>query len=140
MPALIPLLGVAGTVGLMVAPDTILLWAAMLGLFGGASLAMALTLVAQRARDHDAASALSGMARSVGYLIEGGCASWIGMPRARARAYVTGDTSVRRCRATITPGQRNRSTATSSTSSGTVHAPVASCRAPSTRGPVAATA
>jgi CP family cyanate transporter-like MFS transporter len=30
---------------------------------------MAMTLVAQRARDHDASSALSGMSQSVGYLV-----------------------------------------------------------------------
>jgi len=72
VPALIPLLGVAGTLGLILAPGAVLVWAAILGLFGGAALAMALTLVAQRARDHDAASALSGMAQSVGYLLAAG--------------------------------------------------------------------
>jgi CP family cyanate transporter-like MFS transporter len=69
VPALIPFLGVAGTIGLMAAPGAILVWAAILGLFGGAALAMALTLLAPRARDHRAASALSGMAQSVGYLL-----------------------------------------------------------------------
>jgi CP family cyanate transporter-like MFS transporter len=69
VPALIPFLGVAGTIGLMAAPGAILVWAAILGLFGGAALAMALTLLAQRARDHRAASALAGMAQSVGYLL-----------------------------------------------------------------------
>ncbi|GAA5026473.1 MFS transporter [Microbacterium fluvii] len=67
VPALIPLLGAAGTVGLMVAPDAILVWCAVLGLFSGASLGMALTLMAERARDHDAATALSGMSQSFGY-------------------------------------------------------------------------
>jgi len=69
VPSVIPVLGSAGTAGLMLAPGAILVWAAALGLFGGAALAMALTLVAQRARDHEAASALSGMAQSVGYLL-----------------------------------------------------------------------
>jgi MFS transporter, CP family, cyanate transporter len=46
----------------------ILLWAVIMGLFSGASLAMALTLIAQRARDHEASSALSGMSQSIGYL------------------------------------------------------------------------
>ncbi len=69
VPAAIPVLGAAGTVGLMLAPDAILVWVAALGLFGGLSLAMALTLLAQRARDHEAAAALSGMAQSVGYLL-----------------------------------------------------------------------
>jgi CP family cyanate transporter-like MFS transporter len=63
---------VAGTLGLILAPGAVLVWAAILGLFGGAALAMALTLVAQRARDHNAASALSGMAQSVGYLLAAG--------------------------------------------------------------------
>ena len=69
VPALIPALGIAGATGLMLAPGAILLWGATLGLFGGASLGMSLTLLAQRARDHDAAAALSGMAQSVGYLL-----------------------------------------------------------------------
>ena len=66
-PALIPVLAVFGAIGLMVAPDAVLVWAALLGLSSGASLGMSLTLMAQRARDHDAASALSGMSQSVGY-------------------------------------------------------------------------
>ncbi|MEZ3161580.1 MFS transporter [Microbacterium sp. BWT-B31] len=69
VPALIPFVGMIGAVGLMVAPSGVLLWGAILGLFGGASLAMALTLVSQRARDHDASAALSGMSQSVGYFI-----------------------------------------------------------------------
>ncbi|UUT36189.1 MFS transporter [Microbacterium elymi] len=69
VPALIPVLGVAGVVGLMVAPGVIDLWAAVIGLFSGSSLAMSLTLLAQRARDHDTSAALSGMAQSVGYFM-----------------------------------------------------------------------
>lgn len=69
VPALIPVLGIAGAVGLMLAPAYIVVWAVLLGLFGGASLGMALTLMAHRARDHDTAAALSGMAQSVGYLV-----------------------------------------------------------------------
>ena len=53
----------------MLAPGAILLWAILLGLFGGASLGMSLTLIARRARDHEAATALSGMSQSVGYLV-----------------------------------------------------------------------
>ncbi|MDF2573762.1 MAG: hypothetical protein K0S05_674 [Agromyces sp.] len=68
IPALIPLLGITATVGLMVAPQWILVWAVVMGLFSGSSLAMALTLIAQRARDHEASSALSGMSQAVGYL------------------------------------------------------------------------
>lgn len=69
VPATIPVLGVAGIIGLMATPGAILVWCVLLGLFGGASLGMSLTLMAQRARDHDAAAALSGMSQSVGYLI-----------------------------------------------------------------------
>lgn len=68
-PALIPVLAVIGAIGLMAAPDAVLVWAPLLGLSSGASLGMSLTLMAQRARDHDAASALSGMSQSVGYAV-----------------------------------------------------------------------
>lgn len=68
-PALIPSLAIVGVTGLMIAPDAVLLWASLIGLTGGATLAMSLTLMAQRARDHDASAALSGMSQSVGYVI-----------------------------------------------------------------------
>ncbi len=68
-PALIPSLAIVGVAGLMIAPDAVLLWASLIGLTGGATLAMSLTLMAQRARDHDASTALSGMSQSVGYVI-----------------------------------------------------------------------
>jgi CP family cyanate transporter-like MFS transporter len=69
VPGLIPALAIVGAVGLVLAPDTIALWAVLVGLSSGASLGMSLTLIASRARDPRAASALSGMAQSVGYLI-----------------------------------------------------------------------
>ena len=68
-PATVPVLAVVGTVGLMVAPDLITGWVVLIGLSSGASLGMSLTLMAVRARDHVASSALSGMAQSVGYLV-----------------------------------------------------------------------
>lgn len=68
-PSLIPSLAIVGVAGLMIAPDAVLLWASLIGLTGGATLAMSLTLMAQRARDHDASTALSGMSQSVGYVI-----------------------------------------------------------------------
>jgi CP family cyanate transporter-like MFS transporter len=68
IPALIPSLGVIGVIGLMVAPHAILVWVACVGTSSGASLSMSLTLIAQRARNHDTAVALSGMSQSVGYL------------------------------------------------------------------------
>ncbi|GGD65631.1 MFS transporter [Microbacterium murale] len=68
-PALLPVLGVAGVVGLMIWPGAIGFWVVPLGLFSGASLGVSLTLMAQRARDHSTSSALSGMSQSVGYAI-----------------------------------------------------------------------
>lgn len=68
-PATVPVLAVVGTLGLMVAPDLITGWVVLIGLSSGASLGMSLTLMAVRARDHVASSALSGMAQSVGYLV-----------------------------------------------------------------------
>jgi len=66
--AAVPIVGVAGVLLLMAMPAGVGSWVAVLGLFSGASLGVALTLMAERARDHQAASALSGMAQSVGYL------------------------------------------------------------------------
>ncbi len=68
-PALIPSLAIVGVAGLMVAPGGVLVWGSLIGLTGGATLAMSLTLMAQRARDHDTSAALSGMSQSVGYVI-----------------------------------------------------------------------
>ncbi len=68
-PALLPLLGVAGVVGLMLWPAAVGVWVVPLGVFSGASLGVSLTLMAQRARDHSTSSALSGMSQSVGYAI-----------------------------------------------------------------------
>ncbi|MEO7123577.1 MAG: MFS transporter [Lacisediminihabitans sp.] len=69
IPAVIPVFGVVGVIGLLVAPHNIELWAAFIGLTSGASLSMTFTLMAQRARDSDAATALSGMSQSVGYIV-----------------------------------------------------------------------
>ncbi|WP_308291489.1 MFS transporter [Microbacterium sp. G2-8] len=71
MPSIIPIAGIIGTVGLIVAPQGITAWLMIQGLCSGASLATSLTLMAARARDHHTASALSGMAQSVGYVISG---------------------------------------------------------------------
>ncbi|QIG39157.1 MFS transporter [Microbacterium sp. 4R-513] len=69
VPALIPVLGIIGVAGLMLAPRAVIAWVVLIGLSSGASLAMTLTLMAQRARDPDASAALSGMAQSVGYVL-----------------------------------------------------------------------
>lgn len=69
VPAAIPVLGVIGVAGLILAPDALTVWVLPIGLASGASLSMALTLMAERARDHDTSAALSGMAQSVGYIL-----------------------------------------------------------------------
>lgn len=68
-PAVLPALGLTGIAGLMIWPDAIGFWVVPLGVFSGLSLGVSLTLMAQRARDHNASSALSGMSQSVGYAI-----------------------------------------------------------------------
>jgi MFS transporter, CP family, cyanate transporter len=61
-------LGVASSVGLLIAPgDLALVWSAGVGLAGGATISLALTLFALRTRDGTDAAALSGMAQSIGY-------------------------------------------------------------------------
>ncbi|WP_292810107.1 MFS transporter [Microbacterium sp.] len=69
VPAALPVLGIAGVIGLIAVPAGVTAWVLPIGLASGASLSMALTLMAERARDHDSAAALSGMAQSVGYLV-----------------------------------------------------------------------
>lgn len=69
VPATLPVIALVGLVGLIAAPDAILAWVIVLGPASGASLGVSLTLMAQRARDHHGATALSGMAQSVGYLM-----------------------------------------------------------------------
>ena len=68
-PALIPLLGIVGVTGLIVAPEFILGWVIVSGLGSGASLSMTFTLFGLRARSAVAAGRLSGMAQSGGYAI-----------------------------------------------------------------------
>ena len=68
-PALIPILSIAGIAGLIALPEAFLFWVVLCGLSAGASLSMSLSLFSLRARTHQGASALSGMAQSGGYLI-----------------------------------------------------------------------
>jgi len=68
-PAIIPVLSIAGIAGLITAPGAFLVWVILCGLACGASLSMSLSLFSLRARTHQGASALSGMAQSGGYLI-----------------------------------------------------------------------
>ncbi|MFL0410223.1 MFS transporter [Microbacterium paludicola] len=67
VPALLPALALVAVAGMILAPGGILWWGMLAGLTSGSSLAMSLTLMASRARDHHTASALSGMGQSVGY-------------------------------------------------------------------------
>ncbi|MFT4210985.1 MAG: MFS transporter [Microbacterium sp.] len=69
VPASAPVLAIVGVAGMLTTPDLLTLWALPAGLSAGASLGMSLTLMAERARDHRGATALSGMAQSVGYLL-----------------------------------------------------------------------
>lgn len=71
IPAALPVLAVIGVSGILLAPGGFTLWIALAGLCSGASIACSLTLMATRARDHQTASALSGMSQSVGYVIAG---------------------------------------------------------------------
>ncbi|NKX55164.1 MFS transporter [Arthrobacter mobilis] len=67
--ALPPALVVAGVLGLMLLPGAMLLWVLLAGFGSGSSLVTALALFGLRTRTHREASALSGMAQSVGYLM-----------------------------------------------------------------------
>jgi CP family cyanate transporter-like MFS transporter len=69
VPALLPTLAIVGTIGLIIAPAAVLVWGSLAGLSTGASIGMSLTLMAQRARNHSTAAALSGMSQSIGYVI-----------------------------------------------------------------------
>ena len=68
-PAAIPVLSLVGIVGLIALPAGFLVWVILCGLSSGASLGVSLSLFSLRARTHEGASALSGMAQSGGYLI-----------------------------------------------------------------------
>ncbi|UTW11260.1 MFS transporter [Marinobacterium rhizophilum] len=64
------LLGGAGLCGLWLAPTASpILWAALLGLSGSASLSFALALFGLRTQSHVEATSLSAMAQSIGYLL-----------------------------------------------------------------------
>jgi len=68
-PAALPVIALVAVAGMVFSVDLLTLWTLPAGFASGASLSMALTLIAQRARDMSASTALSGMAQSVGYLV-----------------------------------------------------------------------
>lgn len=65
----IPALTLVGIGGLIALPAFFVLWTILCGVGCGAALGISLSLFSLRARTHQAASALSGMAQSGGYLI-----------------------------------------------------------------------
>jgi CP family cyanate transporter-like MFS transporter len=65
--ASVPML--VATVGLLIAPSLVLVWALVAGLGQGASLVVALSLISLRGRSHLDTTRLSGMAQSLGYLL-----------------------------------------------------------------------
>jgi CP family cyanate transporter-like MFS transporter len=67
--AVAAILAFAGIAGQFFAPDLGLVWVTLLGVSGGASITLALSLFGLRTRNHVEAASLSGMAQSVGYLL-----------------------------------------------------------------------
>ncbi len=65
----ISLLLMVAVLGLLYAPDLLVLWLVVAGLSGGSSLVLALTLVGERSPGAAEAGRLSGMAQSIGYLL-----------------------------------------------------------------------
>ena len=65
----ISLLLIVAILGLLTAPELLVLWLVVAGLSGGSSLVFALALVGERAASAAEAGQLSGMAQSVGYLL-----------------------------------------------------------------------
>ena len=69
IPALLPVCVAIAATGIVLIPAGMPVWICLGGLASGASLSTAITLMAVRARTHETASALSGMAQSVGYTL-----------------------------------------------------------------------
>ncbi|GAA3751615.1 MFS transporter [Microbacterium kribbense] len=59
----------SGIGGQLLWPSSAVLWIVLLGISGGASITIALSLFGLRTRHHHRAASLSGMAQSVGYLL-----------------------------------------------------------------------
>jgi MFS transporter, CP family, cyanate transporter len=65
----ISLLLIVAMLGLLLAPELLVLWLVLAGLSGGSSLVLALALVGERSPSAADAGRLSGMSQSVGYLL-----------------------------------------------------------------------
>jgi len=71
VPAIIPIPGLLGLVGLMLWPQLAWVWGPIFGAASGAMFAVSMWLMADRARNRSDATSLSGMAQSAGYLLCG---------------------------------------------------------------------
>ncbi len=60
-----------GSLGMVLLPELMLLWAVVSGFFSASSLLLALTMISLRAEGPQQAGELSGMAQGVGYIIGG---------------------------------------------------------------------
>lgn len=69
LPILIPIVGLIGSIGIVLTPQQLPVWLALAGLSCGASLSVAMTYIAQRSASTEIAGAVSGMSQSVGYLL-----------------------------------------------------------------------
>ena len=67
--SLISKVSAVSLLGLILLPHFAVLWAALLGFGSGASMILGLTFIVLRTRSTEDASALSGMAQGVGYLM-----------------------------------------------------------------------
>jgi CP family cyanate transporter-like MFS transporter len=65
----VSVLMVVSMVGMLLTPTLVIVWVILAGASAGASLVVALTLVAQRARTSEDAGRLSGMVQSIGYAL-----------------------------------------------------------------------
>ncbi|WP_258935195.1 hypothetical protein [Nesterenkonia pannonica] len=60
-----------GSLGMVLLPELMLLWAVVSGFFSASSLLLALTMISLRAAGPQQVNELSGMAQGVGYVIGG---------------------------------------------------------------------
>lgn len=69
VPATVALVALVAVGGLLVAPQAVVAWSIVIGVAAGASLSLSFVLLSTRAKNHETASALSGMVQSIGYLV-----------------------------------------------------------------------